>query len=136
MNKINNRNRIILAIGLAALLSFNFISSGDNTNDLDQPGLKWHRSAVILEGQLDLALKFGKDITEYVNKYYPGFNVQVYREVVGEGGKLHWFVDYKSMEEFNEFDQKIAMDTAFNDLIATSEGVFELPVDLVLLTIY
>lgn len=60
---------------------------------MGKTGLKFQRYAVILEGQLEAALKFVKEITEYESKNYPGHHVQVYRELLGEGGKIHWFVD-------------------------------------------
>ncbi len=137
MPKLNIRNRIFLVISVTTLLSVGFISSGDNSIDLDQPGIKMHRSAVILEGQLERALKFTKEIAEYVDKNYPGHNVQVYREVVDEGGKIHWFADFKNMEELEEFGQKISTDAEYNEIIATAEGIFEEPlVDVVLQSIY
>ncbi len=136
MHKLNTRNRIFLVISVTTLLSVAFISSGDNSIDLDQPGLKVHRSAVILEGQLEGALKFAKEGTEYFNKNYPGHNVQVYREVVGEGGKIHWFMDFENMEEIVEYRQKISTDAGYDEIIATAEGVFEVPVDVLLQSIY
>ena len=139
MYTLNNRNKIILAIGIAAILSFNFISSGDSYIALDQPGIKWHRSAVILEGQDEGALKFGKDVTEYVNENYPGLNVQVYLESaggVGGGGTMHWFVDYENQEKLDEFNQKLNLDEGFGGLIVSAEGVFDVPVDRILNSIY
>lgn len=137
MPKLNIRNRIFLVISVTTLLSVGFISSGDNSIDLDQPGIKMHRSAVILEGQLERALKFTKEIAEYVDKNYPGHNVQVYREVVDEGGKIHWFADFENQEELEEFGQKISTDAEYNEIIATGEGIFEEPlVDVVLQSIY
>jgi len=136
MHKLNIRNRIFLVISVTTLLSVAFLSSGNNSIDLDQPGLKVHRSAVILEGQLERALKFAKEVTEYGNKNYPGYNVQVYREVVGEGGKIHWFMDFENMEEIEELIQKSSTDAGYAEIIASAEGVFEVPVDLVLQSIY
>ena len=136
MQKLNNRNRLFLVISVTTLLSVAFMCSRDNAIGPDQPGLKVHRSSVILEGQLEGALKFAKEVTEYVNKNYPGLNVQVYREVVGEGGKIHWFVNFENQEEADEFSQKISTDAGYNEILATAEGVFEVPVDLILQSIY
>ena len=72
-------------------------------------GLRVHTSAVILEGKLEAALIFAKESTEYMDKNYPGHNVQVYREVVGEGGKIHWFTDWKNQGELDELYQKFSI---------------------------
>jgi hypothetical protein len=99
--------------------------------------LKFQRTAVILEGQFEAALKFAKEVTEYVNKNYPGLNVQAYRDVMGEGGKIHWFADYKNQEEIDEMVQNISTDAGYNEILATAEGVFEEPVvDLLMQSIY
>ena len=72
-----------------------------------------------------------------MNKNYPGHHVQVYREVVGEGGKIHWFSNWENQGEIDEFVQKISTDTGYNEILATAEGVFEEPVvDLILQSIY
>jgi len=136
MHKLNIRNRIFLVISITTLLSVAFIFSGDNSTDLEQSGIKMHWSAVILEGQLDRALKIANEITEYVNKSYPGLNVQAYREVVGEGGKIHWFADFENQEEIDEFEQKSSADAGLNEIRATFEGIFEEPVGVVLQSIY
>ena len=136
MNKLNIRNRVFLVVSVATLLSVASLSSGNNSIDLKQSGIKMHWSAVILEGQLERALTIAKEITEYVNKNYPGLNVQVYREVVGEGGKIHWIADFEEQEEIDEFDQKSSTDAGLNEIRATFEGIFEEPVGVVLQSIY
>ena len=136
MHKLNTRNRIFLVISVTTLLSVGFISSGDNSVDIDQPGLRVHRSAVILEGQLEGALKFAKEVTEYSNKNYPELNVQVYREVVDEGGKIHWFIDFENPEEAEGLGEKTSTDAEYNEILASAEGIFEEPVDVIMQSIY
>lgn len=94
---------------------------------------------VIHEGQLERALKFAKESMEYVNKNFPEYkeyNLQVYREVVGEGGKLHWFGDFKNQEDIDAYWQKVSTDTGYSEILATAEGIFEEPVILLLQSIY
>ena len=136
MPKLNIRNRIFLVISVTTLLSVGFISSGDNSIDIDQPRLKAHRYAVILEGQLERALKFAKESTEYIDKNYPGHKIQVYREVVGEGGKIHWFMDFKNIEDLEEFGQKFQTDAGYNEMFAAFEEIFETSVGVFLQSIY
>jgi len=102
----------------------------------EKTGLKLNSSMVIHEGQLERALKFAKESMEYVNKNFPGHNLQVYREVVGEGGKIHWFGDFKNQEEIDEYWQKVSTDTVYSEILATAEGIFEEPVILMLQSIY
>ncbi len=136
MPKLNIRSRIFLVISVTTLLSVAFLSSGDKSIDSSQPGLRIHYSAVILEGQLDRALKIAEEITEYANKNYSGLNVQVYREVVGEGGKIHWFMDFENMEKAEEFEQKNSNDAGLSEIRDSFEGVFEDPVEVVMRSIY
>ncbi|MCJ7581757.1 MAG: DUF6039 family protein [Candidatus Aminicenantes bacterium] len=136
MPKLNIRNRIFLVISVTTLLSVGFISSGDNGINPDQPGLKIHRAAIIPEGQLEQALKFAKELTEYVNKNYPGYNVQVYREVVDEGGKIHWFANFENQEEFEEFNQKLLTDAGFDEILATFKDFLETASFVILHSIY
>lgn len=136
MSKLNIRNRIFLVISVTTLLSVGFISSGDNGINPDQPGLKIHRAAIIPEGQLEQALKFGKELTEYVNKNYQGLNVQVYREVVDEGGKIHWFANFENQEEFEEINQKLSTDAGLDEILATFKDFLETASSVILHSIY
>ncbi len=102
----------------------------------EKTGLKLHSSMVIHEGQLERALKFAKESMEYTNKNFPERNLQVYREVVGEGGKIHWFADFKYQEEIDEYWQKVSTDTVYSEILATAEGIFEEPVIVIMQSVY
>ena len=130
------RNVLITATSVAVLLSLAFVASDHTNNTLEQPAMKFHRSAKIMEGQLPGALLFAKLISEYVNKNYPGYNVQVYLDEADTLGTVYWFADFESREKYNELDQKLSVDSDFNAIILTADAVFEEPVDLFLRSIY
>ncbi len=49
---------------------------------------------------------------------------------------MHWFADFKNQGEIDEYWQKVSTDTAYSEILATGEGIFEEPVILMLQSIY
>ena len=86
--------------------------------------IRWQRTVLIASGQTARAMEFAVAMTEHVNQILTGVTVEVYTEILEDGGKVHWFVDYESMAQYETRTQALANDETYNQMLADIDGVF------------
>ncbi|MFC1553619.1 DUF6039 family protein [candidate division KSB1 bacterium] len=136
MKLFKGSSLLVVLVCITAILTYAFVLNDNSSEKADQPKVKWLRTSMVFDGQMEGATKFAKNVTEYVNKNYKDVNVQVYKEVIGTGGKIYWLVDFKSQQHFLEVSQKLDMDLDFMDIVATAEFYIDTPVDKLLQSLY
>lgn len=90
----------------------------------DVSSIRWQRTVLIASGQTARATQFAVAVTDHVNQLIPEAGVKVYAEVLGDVGKLHWFVDYESLAQLEAFSERLAADEVYNQMLADIEGAF------------
>jgi hypothetical protein len=85
---------------------------------------RWQRTAVMKATESQRAQQFAVGITELVNQKFPEINVEVYIEMLGASGKIHWFADFESMEQLQRIMEGVAMDAEYNQMLLDIAGVF------------
>jgi hypothetical protein len=85
---------------------------------------RWQRTVLVKASETQRAVQFAVAVTEYVNQTYPEINVEVYMETMGDYGKIHWFVDYESLEQMQRIFDATAADTTYNQMIVEVAGAF------------
>jgi hypothetical protein len=86
--------------------------------------IRWQRTVLIASGQTAQALEFAVAVTEHVNQAFPEITVEVYTETLGDGGKVHWFVDYESLAQIEALWQALATDEVYSQMLADIQQAF------------
>ena len=82
------------------------------------------RSAYYQEGKGQEAWEWSIKLAAYVNENYEGTNVQLLSNFNGPLNQGRWVQSYESLAAMEEFWQKQAKDTKWQELIAEGEGLW------------
>lgn len=82
------------------------------------------RSISVETGKNEDARKWAIEATNFLNKNYPGHNVQTYVEWFGSVGALHWSGDYENLAAWENLWSTLSGDTAWAELLEKSLGYF------------
>lgn len=139
-SKINSKS-ILIIIGLFFTLSFAFLNTkfySDTTvsTDLKPGAVRFHMTAPVLDGKLEGAMKLAEELSKHVNDTFPGHNLEAFRENKGEQIVIHWFADFESEENFNEFEKLLAANEGFKNIEGKVGLWFGRPSDKLLHAIY
>ncbi len=74
---------------------------------------RFHRTAQASRGKLQDAIKFAKEVTEYLNAKYTPLSVQAYSEVFGDGGRIHWYADYQDLATIEKINAQLLTDQGY-----------------------
>ncbi len=85
---------------------------------------RWQRTVLTRSGETLRAAEFAVAIAEFVNQKFPEITVEVYMETLGVSGKIHWFVDFESMEQLQRIMDGLAMDAEYNQMVLEVADVF------------
>ena len=85
---------------------------------------RWQRTVLTKSGGTERAAQFAVAVTQFVNQKYPEINVEVYMEILGVSGKIHWFADFESMEQLQRITDGLATDAEYNQMVLDVAGVF------------
>ena len=88
------------------------------------PPFRWQRTVLTKIGETERAGQFAVAVTEYVNQKYPEITVEAYMETLGHVGKIHWFVDFESMEQMQRLLDGLATDAEYNQMVLDVADVF------------
>ena len=86
--------------------------------------IRWQRTVLIAPGQTERALQFAVAVTEHVTQTFPEITVEVYTEILGDVGKVHWFIDYESLAQLEVHLQTLATDATYSQMLADIGGAF------------
>lgn len=89
-----------------------------------QPGVKFHRKALIARGKAQEAIAFAMEVTDYINKNYPEYPVEVYSEAYGNTGTIHWFGSSPDLGALQEVQTKIGADPEYQAILAKATDLF------------
>ncbi len=78
--------------------------------------VRWTRSARIAYGKFPQAIKWAKDITEFINKKYKN-QTTVYMDTFGEYGTIRWFADYKDLAALEKLGNQILADQEYRQKV-------------------
>jgi hypothetical protein len=78
--------------------------------------VRWTRSARIVPGKFSQAIKWAKEITEFINKKYK-LQQSVYMDLFGEYGTIRWFVDYADLAALEKMGNQILADQEYRQKV-------------------
>ena len=78
--------------------------------------IRWTRSAKIVPGKFGQAIKWAKEITEFINKKYKN-QTSVYMDSFGEYGTIRWFADYKDLAALEKLGNQILADQEYRQKV-------------------
>lgn len=83
------------------------------------------RRVIVKMGKFQDALKWAKEIAEFLNKKY-GTNYSVYTQLLGEnpGNVIFWIGKYESIEQFLEVSGKLNEDQEYMAKLAITPTLF------------
>ncbi len=84
---------------------------------------KWSRTAMVAQGKGPEATRFAVEVADYVEQH-TGLAVQAGAELAGEWGRIHWFAEPENAAQWESVNMQLAMDEAYQDLIARSGDLF------------
>jgi hypothetical protein len=85
---------------------------------------RWHRTAQASRGKFLEAPKFAKEVTDYLNTKYAPLSVQAYTELFGDGGRIHWYVDYADLATIEKLNAQILTDPGYWAILTKSADAF------------
>lgn len=86
-------------------------------------GVRMNRTAIIDRGKADEAVAFAGEIAKYVQENW-GVSVGWGMEVGGTFGKVHWFVDYENMAQYEESLGRTMTDEGYRKLLESAADLF------------
>jgi hypothetical protein len=80
-------------------------------------GLLIHRVGQVAYGFVDEARSFARDLQRYMNaRLSSDATTLVYEEILGQYGRMHWFVHMKTPSDYGRLLQMVDHDKAFQDI--------------------
>lgn len=107
-DKLIRRCRILCACGLSVFLLCLTPAAGLAQNG--QPGVRFHRKAQVQDAKKQEAIRFARDLTEYVNSSYPDACLSFFIEDSGGAISIHWFADYKDLSTYESISSRLMSD--------------------------
>ena len=87
--------------------------------------VRFHRSARISKGaMLPEALKWAKEVAEYLNSNYPETAVLVFVEQYGAAGTIHWYADYEDIATLDRLGSQLLADEGYQAILNKSTDLF------------
>ena len=117
---------LAVSIGASAHSNALPLEDGVTTSDRATTTLpfRWQRTVLTRTAEAQRAQQFALAVTEFVNQKFPEISVEVYMETPGTNGKIHWFVDFESMEQLQRVMDGLAMDAEYNQMVLDIAGTF------------
>ncbi len=83
------------------------------------------RTAISLLGKRKEAFNWAKEVAKYINEKF-NQNVEVYTQAMGDRplGTIYWIGKHENLTKLEEFNQKLAADQGYKDLLAKSVDLF------------
>jgi len=85
--------------------------------------IRWTRSGRIAPGKTIPAVKWAKEITEFVNKKYK-LQVTVYMDSFGEVGTIRWFADYEDLAALEKVMNQLWPDPEYFEKVNQAADLF------------
>jgi hypothetical protein len=86
--------------------------------DWEEHSMIYHvNTTIILPGKEVEAAQVAQRFTAYVNQNFTGIHVQILRNISGETKQIHWVATHDSLSGFEAFQQQIATDAKFLELL-------------------
>lgn len=85
---------------------------------------RFHRKAHVSRGKLLEAMQWAKEVTIYINQKYAPVSVQVYSELFGDLGMIHWYADYEDLATIEKFNNQLLADQGYWALLNKSQDWF------------
>lgn len=82
------------------------------------------RSGTVSRGKALEARQWAKEVTEYVNENYAPVSAQVYSEIFGDLGKVHWYIDYEDLATIEMYSARLLADEGYQVLLSKAADLF------------
>ena len=105
-------------------------SEGEGTNSV-----RFHRTSLTRAGEGQAAMQFAQEVRAYLNTNYAEISIELYTEVFGDVGRLHWFAGYPSLAALERVQARLQSDAGFQKLVARAPEVLERPQDTLMLLV-
>jgi hypothetical protein len=75
--------------------------------------VRFQRLGRAKNGKLLEAIRFAKEVAEYINTKYPPVSVQVYIVASGDYGTIYWYADYRDFAAFESVSAQLRSDQGY-----------------------
>jgi hypothetical protein len=84
------------------------------------------RQADVASGNAREAVRWARELADYVNEKCPGLEMTAYYEVYGLSGRIYWIAEGDSVGAIDAEFEKIARDTGYQQRLGASleQGLF------------
>ena len=97
--------------------------------------VRFHRTALTRAGEAQAAMQLAQEIKGYLNTNYPTIGIELYVEMFGDVGRLHWFAGYPDLATLERIQVRLQTDAGFQKLSARAPELFERPHDTLMLLV-
>ncbi|MBW1743627.1 MAG: SAM-dependent methyltransferase [Deltaproteobacteria bacterium] len=89
------------------------LSPAQGLGQKGQPAFRFYRKAQVQDGKKQEAIKFARDLVEYVNSSYTGVCLSLFIEDSGGATSIHWFADYKDFSTYESINSQLMLDKRY-----------------------
>jgi hypothetical protein len=120
----NLRRMLVLTAATAVIFGAIGITAAQEEGT-SEPTVKSHIVARAAMGKAQEAAQFAREITAYVNENYPeASSIEVFSEVFGDAGTIHWFVDYPDLATLESVLVRLQSDQRYQALLVEAADLF------------
>jgi len=82
------------------------------------------REAIAKDGKMAEAIRFAREIADFVNHKFPDRNMRIYLETFGVVNKIYFVKEHKDLATLEMEQRKLMADQGYHALLAKSAGLF------------